>query len=190
MKLSFQADRDPKVNSLMFSVTGEVMMRSSIHEGLIVDDDLAQVPEVMPYFFRLAGQLRDDIYEHHKKIGKSLQFPIFRDCFCYSCAKGAESAFLWNASPDGKISLNYDPDAAITGTPTPDERISDDFVLQIGLGMEMMANVFVDFQNDVWLNPKHGFTDGGRLTADVAACGLYWAAAIGLDYGMNRLGFP
>lgn len=133
--------------------------------------------------------MRDDIYEHHRKIAKPLQFPIFRDCFCYCCAKGAEAAFLWNESADGRIAIDYDSDAAISGTPTPSEGISDEFVLHVGSAMEMMANVFVDFQNDVWLNSMHGFADGGRMTADVVACGLYWSTAIGLDYGMNRLGF-
>ena len=189
MQLSFQAERDPKVNSFMFAITGKAMIQSSVREGLIVDDDLAQVPEVMPLFFKLAGELRDDIYAHHNRINKPLQFPVFRDCFCYCCAKGAESAALWDASPDGKITFNYDPAAAISGTPTPDDRMSDDFVLYIGSAMEKMANVFVDFQNDVWLNNEYGFAGRGRLTADVVACGLYWAAAIGLDCGMNRLGF-
>jgi hypothetical protein len=188
MQLSFQAERDPKINSFMFSVTGQVMVHSSVREGLIVDNDLAQVPEVMPYFFKMAGQLRDDIYEHHRKINKPLQFPIFSDCFCYCCAKGAESAFLWNASDNGEIVFNYDTTAAISGMPTPDDDISDEFVVHIGSAMEMMANVFVDFQNEVWLSPKYDFAGKGRLTADVVACGLYWSSAIGLDFGMNLLG--
>lgn len=189
MRLSFQGDRDPKINSFMHSITGEVMVQSSIREGLIADDDLAQVPEVMPFFFRLAGQLRDDIYEHHKQFNKPLQFPVFRDCFCYCCAKGAEAAYLWHQSSDGKITFNYDPDAAMSGMPVPDKRISNEFVIHVGMAMEMMANVFVDFQNKVWLNKKYGFSGAGRLTADVIACGLFWASSIGLDYGMNRLGF-
>lgn len=188
MQLSFQAEREPEINSFMFFVTGRVMVQSSVREGLIVDDVLAEIPEVMPYFFKMAGQLRDDIYEHHKRINKPLQFPIFRDCFCYCCAKGAESALLWNASDNGKIVFNYDPAAAISGMPTPDDSIGDEYVFSIGSAMEMMANVFVDFQNDVLLNDQYDYSERGRLTADVFACGLYWAAAIGLDFGMNLLG--
>ena len=189
MQLSFQAERDPKVNSFMFGVTGRVMVHSSVHEGLIANDALTQVPEVMVLFFKLAGELRDDIYAYHKQINKPLQFPVFRNCFCYCCAKGAESAALWNTSAAGKFTFNYDPVAAISGMPTPDDRISDEFARSIEFAMAKMADVFVDFQNDVWLNKKYEFADAGRLTADLVACGLYWAAAIGLDFGMKQLGF-
>lgn len=190
MKLSFQADRDPEINSRMFAITRDVMVKAAIKEGILADDDLAEVPEVMPYFFKLAGALRDDIYEVHNKMKKPLQFPIIQNCFCYSFGKGAESAFLWKVSSDGKITFNYAPDAAINGLPTPDDSISDEFVEIIGYGMDLMPNVFVDFQNKVLINKKKGFADGGRLTADVISCGLYWSAAIGLDYCMNKLGYP
>ncbi len=189
MKLSFQAERDPKINSLMFEKSGNVMVLSSVMEGIIVDDDLAQVPEVMPFFFKLAGELRDDVYRHHGEMKKPIQFPIISNCFCYCFAKGAEAAFLWKASPNGKIAFSYDPEGAIAGNSGPDPALSDEFVTDVGFSMDLVANVFVDFQNDVWVNPKYGFTDDARLSADVMACGLYWAAAIGLDFGMNRLGF-
>ena len=189
MKLSFQADRDPDVNSRMFALTGKVMTTSSVSEGLIADDDLAQVTEVMPLLFRLGGVLRDDIYAHHASTKQALQFPVLRDCFCYAFAKGAECAFLWNQSPDGRFTMSYDGEAAIAGTASADEALSQEFTEHVGDGMGVMGDVFVDFQNELLVNPRAGFMDGGRVTADLIACGLYWAAAIGLDYGMSKIGF-
>lgn len=188
MKLSFQVQRDPAQNSAMLEATRRVMVQTAVSDGLIGDEDLAMVPEVMPLFSRLAGELRDDLYRHHSEIKKQIQLPIVQNCFCYSFAKGSESAYLWNESADGKIDYSYLPDDAIAGR--AGARVSDEFSLFITAGMQGAANLFCGFQNDILLNPKYNAQAGGRWLADFFACGIYWSAAIGLDFGMNRLGFP
>ena len=187
MQLSFQDARDPRQNSEMFEATRRVMVQEAISEGLIQDEDLAMVPEVMPLFFKLAGELRDDLYHHHSKIKKQIQLPLLQNCFCYCFAKGAESAYLWNKSSDGKIEFSYLPDDAIAGR--AGAQVSDEFSMFITVGMQGCANVFCGFQDDILKNPQYKAQAGGRWLADFLACGLYWSAAIGLDFGMNRLGF-
>ena len=78
------------------------MVRGAIAEGLIGDEDFATVPEVTPFFSRLAGELRDDLYHYHSQIKKQIQLPIVQNCFCYSFAKGVESAYLWKRAQMAK----------------------------------------------------------------------------------------
>lgn len=68
--------------------------------------------------------------------------------------------------------------------------MSDEFAGFITIGMQDAANVFCDFQDQILKNPKLMAQGGGRLLADYIACGMYWSAALGLDAGMGRLGFP
>lgn len=159
MQLSFQEKRDPDQNSAMFETTRRVMVQAAITDGLIGDENLAMVPEVMPLFFRLAGELRDDIYHHHSQIQKQIQLSIVQNCFCYNFAKGAESAYLWNQSSDGMIEFSCRPADAIAGR--TGAQVSNEFSLFITAGMQGAANVFCGFQNEILLNPKHNAQAGG-----------------------------
>lgn len=171
----------------MLEATRKVMVREAIAQTLIGDDDLAMVPEVMPLFVRLADAVRRDLYSHHDRIDKQLQPPIMQKCFCYCFGKGAESAYLWNQSADGKIEFSYLPEDAIAGR--IGACVSEDFSMVITAAMIPTQNVFCAFQNEFLLKPQYQAAQGGRWLADWIACGLYWSSAIGLDYGMNQLGF-
>lgn len=184
MKLSFQADRDPLANSIMFSSAQDFLVKESVKNRTIIDEDLAQVPEVMPFFFKLAGTLRDDMYSDLEDPIKS---ELTINCFYYCFGKGAESAYLWNQSANGRINFNYDPDIAIYQKMELATNINAEFANYVSLGMEKMKNVFLDFQNCI-LIPVHVEGDD-EFTADLLACGLYWSTAIGLDYGMDKLGY-
>jgi hypothetical protein len=186
MKLSFQDDRDPELNSKMFHLSGRVLVRGAVAARMIVDEDLAQAAEVMPFLFKLAGELRDDLYEHHRHIQKGLQFPLIQSCFCYAFAKGAELAFPWHHSARGKVQFTYDPADALAGRAGAD--VTQEFADTISAGMLTMGDVFCDFQDEILTNPATGCGTGGRWTADFIACGLYWSGAIGIDYGLGHLG--
>ena len=56
-------------------------------------------------------------------------------------------------------------------------------------GKYQIEDVFVDFQDDILKNSENNYLSDPRLPADVISCGLYWAAAIGLDFGMHKLGY-
>jgi hypothetical protein len=187
MKLSFQDDRPEEQNTFMFETTRKVMVEEAIAERLIADDDLAGVTEVMPLFFGLASEVRCDLYRYHDRIHQKLQPPIIQNCFCYCFGKGAESAYLWNESVDGKIEFSYLPDDAIAGR--VGARVSEDFSMVITAAMIPTQNVFCGFQDEFLIKPQYHTQQGGRWLADWIACGLYWSSAIGLDFGMNELGF-
>jgi hypothetical protein len=187
MQLSFQDNRPSEENELMFHAVRDVIIPSAIHEKIIIDNDLSFVPEVMPLFFDLAGNVRDDIYIYHKSIQKNLQFPIIQNCFCYCFSKGMESAFLWNESKDGRINFNYCQSDAIKGI--SGAQVTEKFSKTITVGMVMIQNVFCDFQDNVLLDKEVGFSRGPRWAADVIACGLYFASAVGLDCGLDKIGY-
>ncbi len=186
MKMSFLTDRPGKENTIISMTCRAEVVRSAIAEGIILDDDLAMVPETIGVLAQMVGVLRDDLYKHHAAIQKPLQPPLIANCFSYGFAKGAEAAYSWNGSPKGKVDINYLFADAIAGR--AGAQVSQQFADLITLGMTDTHNVFVDFQNNVLKNPK--FNDGGRLMADVIASGFFWATQVGLDYGMNKLGFP
>lgn len=111
--MKFLEDRPNDVNQSLLAITRKIIVDSAIEMRLIQDDDLAFIPEVWPLLDKLAGESRDDIYNYHNKIEKSLQFPIIQRFFCYDFAKGVESAYLWNQSSSGQISFNYSLDDAL-----------------------------------------------------------------------------
>lgn len=187
MQLPFQDVREPEQNAAMFEITRRAMVQAAIQERLILDEDLAMIPEVIPRLVKLAGEVRDDLYHHHSAIREQIQLPVVQNCFCYCFAKGAESAFLWNQSADGNIEFSYLPSDAIEGR--AGARVSNEFSALITMGMTGASNVFCGFQNGILMNPHLNLQAGGRWLADFFACGLYWSASIGLDFGMNRLGF-
>jgi len=188
MPLPFLDPKNEEQNKFVLAITRGEIVRSAITHGLILDDDLAMVPEVMPIHLRLVGTLRDDLYRHHTQINKGLQFPLIANCFGYSFAKGAETAALWHASPSGKFDFIYRFDDAIHGIAGAD--VSQEFAAFITTGMLSAYDVFVDFQNKILAEPSLGLHRGDRSTADAIACGFFWASQVGLDAGMNRLGFP
>jgi hypothetical protein len=177
--------RDPKLNETLMGITRNVIVESAVSEGLIRDDDLAMIPEAMPILSSLAGASRDDIYDRAPETG--IQFPTIQKIFCYNFAKGVESAFLWNLSSDGKIEFPYNPSDAFNGL--LGVAVSKDFQGYINYGIPVMENVFCDFQNRVVANPQFRFANSGRWLADCLAFGLFWSANVGIDYGMDKLGF-
>jgi hypothetical protein len=68
--------------------------------------------------------------------------------------------------------------------------LKEQAVADITRGMQASYNVFCDFQNKFITNPAFGFGQGGRWLADAIACGFFWSTQVGLDYGMNLLGYP
>lgn len=65
MKFPFQADRSDDENQMMLAITHLVTVNSAVQEGIILDDDLAMIPEVIPHVVYLAGIVRDDLYRYH-----------------------------------------------------------------------------------------------------------------------------
>ena len=61
MKFPFQAERSDDENKMMLAITQMVIVNSAVQEGIILDDDLAMIPEVIPHVVYLAGIVRDDI---------------------------------------------------------------------------------------------------------------------------------
>lgn len=187
MKLSFQDDRPAEENQFMFAISSMTINQSALQEGIIEDFDLAMVPEVMPVLFKFIGTFRDDIYRHTNESGTSMTMPLLQKCFCYAFAKGAECASLWHQSPSGFFEFNYSLDDAIAGrcgvaVPEPlSETISN--------GIYAFENVYCDFQDKVLMDKSSGMERGGRWVADIIACGLYSSAAVGLDFGLNIIGF-
>ena len=63
--------------------------------------------------------------------------------------------------------------APITTETTLEELVEQMFIAynsaRLREASQLLGLSYVDFQNDVLLNPKHDFADGGRLTADVIA---------------------
>ncbi len=186
-KLSFQIDRPAGDNRRMYHLAMEPIIKGAIERRIINNRNLITVPEIMPFLFKLAGELRDDIYRFYEKEGTSLTLPTIRNSFCYAFAKGAEMAYLWNLSNNGKIEFTYDPDDAIRGR--AGARTTKAFADFISRGMEDMADIFCDLQDQVLLDKKEGLARDERWAADLIACALYWAGAIGLHAGMKKLGF-
>lgn len=187
MQLPFFASQNAEENKKIFAITNMIIVKSAVESGLIADADLATVPEVFPKMVALPGLLRDDLYLHHQKLRKQLQMPIIQNCFCYAFAKGAEFAYLWNESAEGEFEYNYAKKDALAGR--AGAQVSEEFVGHITCGMFLMADVFCDFQDKVLINTKLGFATEGRVFADVIASGFFSSICVGLDYGMNRLGF-
>ena len=181
-------DRDPNMNNMLFAISQASIVRSAVNEKLVVDDDLAMIPETMPILVRLAGTLRDDFYKYQASRMAGLSFEIMNNCFRYCFGKGAESAYAWNESPKGKIEFTYDVDDAIEGN--VGAFVSEDFSIKITLGLEKSYNVFCDFQNEVLASKDLNFHQGGRWLADGIAMGFFISTKIGVDFGMKELGFP
>lgn len=186
--MKFLEERPKDVNQSLLAISRKVIVDSAIEQRLIEDDDLSFIPEVLPLLVNLASESRNDIYNYHNKIKKSLQFPVIRQFFCYNFAKGVESVYLWNQSGLGQISFNYSAADAASGR--VGAQVSPQFQEAINQGIYFMEDVFCDFQDKLLANPKFGFTNGGRWLADGIACGLFWASSIGVDYGMAKLGHP
>lgn len=187
-KLSFQAEREPGANSGMFFKTRELIVSSGVSESAILDSDLAWVPEVYLLFFEMAAELRDHLYKYHQQIDKSLQFPIIQNCFSYCYTKGAEMAFVWYRNPPRQIPLLLNPVHALNNTFELRQCVGADDVELISTQIVNIQNVFVDFQNKMLMTSFRENQSDTRYMADLIACGLFWAAAIGLDFGMNLLG--
>jgi hypothetical protein len=187
--IPFLDDRPEQQNQTILALSRMVIVQSAVAEKLIEDDDLAMIPECMPILMRLAGQLRDDLYSHHSGKPGGLKFPIIQNCFGYAFAKGAESAYLWNESSDGRFEFNYSPEDAIEGRAGTE--VDQNFANVISVGMITAANVFCDFQDKFLADKDLDFAaTGGRWLADGIACGLFWASQIGIDFGMAKLGNP
>lgn len=184
----FIADWPEERRKILVSGSRHVIVHSAVREKVIRDDDLAMLPQLVGTHARLAGMIRNDIYEHHDATGKQLQFPVIASCFGYAFSKGAEAAHLWQASPTGHIDYNYvkqDALAGRCGLELPDAAVG-----AITRGMQMSYNVFCDFQNNFLVDPRFGFAAGGRWLADAIGCGLFWATQVGVDFGMDMLGHP
>jgi len=177
--------RDKKVNETLLFISRQAVVDGAVNEQVIADNDLAMIPEAVSILVRLAGASRDDIYKYTPETG--IQFPMIQNVFCYNFAKGVESAYLWNLSSGGKFSLNYNPEDAVRGLVGAE--VSTEFQGHINDTIPLMSEVFCDFQDQVITNPKYNFTDSGRWLADGIACGLFWASQVGIDYGMEKLGF-
>ncbi len=185
--LPFQHNRSEEENSEMRRFVGTAVISGAEIEGLIAESALISVPEVLPLIIKLGGDLRDDIYRSHKSCNVPLQLHIIRNCFCYAFAKGAEMAFLWNLSGDGKIEFSYNYPEAVLGR--AGARVSDKYSEFTSRGMISMAVVFDHFKEKVLLDPDNGLPRGEDWAEDLMACGFYWAAIIGLHAGMKKMGF-
>jgi hypothetical protein len=181
-------DRDPNMNKMLFAISQASIVRSAVNGKLIVDNDLAMIPEAMPILVRLAGTLRDDFYKYHTSRRTALSFEIMNNCFRYCFGKGAESAYAWNENSKGKFEFTYDVADALEGN--VGASVSEDFALKITIGLERAYNVFCDFQNEVLASKELHFDEGGRWLADGIAMGFFIATQIGVDFGMKELGFP
>ena len=134
MGLPFLDPKNEEQSKFLLGITRAEIVRSAIATGLILDEDLAMIPEVLPVLIKMVGTLRDDLYQHHTHIQKSLQLPLVANCFGYSFAKGAESAVLWHESPAGKVEFNYRFDDAIQGRAGAE--VSPEFATFITHGMQ------------------------------------------------------
>ena len=180
--------RSDDEHKVLLGISRAVIVRSAVSEKLIVDDDLAMVPVVLPILFKMSGELRDDLYRFTQKSGKQIQFPLVQRCCCYAFAKGAEAAFHWHKSPNGHVTLSYSGEGALSGAAGAD--VSKEFATAIKGGMQIAGEVFCDFQNKVICDPSLGLSQGGRLLADVIAMAFIWFSQVGLDHGMKQLGYP
>lgn len=187
MKFPFQADRSDDENKMMLAMTHMVTVNSAVQEGIILDDDLAMIPEVIPHVVYLAGIVRDDIYRYHSTKKINIKFPIIRNCFGYCFGKGFEFALLWHESPSGKIEFSHDSEKALTGKIRPD--FPENLSAALISGTLKMEDVFCDFQDKVLADENFGAQRDDRWVADLIACGLYSSTMIGIDYGMNAIGF-
>ena len=187
--LPFLAERAQKQNMQLLFYSRKIILESAVQAKLIQDDALATVPETIPILCSIVGELRDDYYRDPRaqSANGKLNFPSMQKCFCYCFAKGAEAAFQWNSSPAGQVNFNYSKDDALEGRAGAD--VTQEFANFISVGMIIAADVFCDFQNEFIVKPQFNFSQGGRWLADGIACGFFWAAMVGLDYGMNQLGF-
>lgn len=180
--------RSDDEHKVFLGISRAVIVESAVSEKLIVDDDLAFVPELLPILIKMSGELRDDLYRFHQISGTQIQFPLVQRCCCYAFAKGAESAFHWHKSSNGKVTLSYSGEGALSGAAGAD--VSEEFATAITGGMQIAGDVFCDFQNKVICDKSLGLNQGGRLLADVIAMGFIWFSQVGLDFGMQQLGYP
>lgn len=187
--MEFLDNWDDADRKLLLGYAKMVITQSAVNEGVILDDDLAYVNKPYFVFSRIAGAARDDIYRITAASGNTgIHFPLVRQFFIYMFAKGVEGAYKWHLSGTDDIDLAYDPDAAKKGIIGLD--VTSALSEVINLKIPLMENVFCDFQ-DYFLNREEfGFNQGGRWLADALASGLFWSAAVGMDTGMNELGYP
>jgi len=188
MKRSFKfLDKRPEQeNQLIMAISQITIIEGSVQSGLIKDDDLAMIPEAMGKLVELSGKLRDDLYRYHERINKELQFPIIRNQFSYAFAKGVESAYLWSISKGGYFEFNYDSEDSLNAS--AGAQVNEAFATEISIGIDIVQDVFVDFQGAL-IDEKYGFFKDGRVLADAIAAGYFWASQVGVDYGMNLLGY-
>jgi len=187
LSLPFQADRDDLDNLEMFFSYRKTIMSSCLEYRTIEDDVLSMVPEVYKVFIDIVGQVRDDYYAYHHQRQISLQMPLLRNCFTYMYAKGFEMAYVWHVNPPSILPLNYSADKALNGKIEFRDCVAKDELPGMDLRVELMKEVFVDFQ-DMLQSHKLESSQDYRWVADAMACGLFWAAVMGLDKGMNSLG--
>ena len=181
--LAFLGEWTAKQTDFLITASRDSVIQGAI-EQRVLDEAQAQIVLSLGElgaapFVNLANHLREDLYQHHKKLQKQLQFPLINSCFCYAFAKGAELAYL---RTEGESEFGYSFEDAVRGA--AGAQVSEEFAERITFGMNSAYNIFCNFQNAVIIPPSHGFAAGGRWLADVIACGFYWASQVGLVYGM------
>lgn len=187
--LPFLGEHSDDMNKTLVFLSRVIVVESAVKVGLIEDNDLANVPETIPILTKLVEELRDDYYHDVRSLSPNgqLSFQVMQKCFCYCFAKGAEAAYQWDVNPPGKLTISYSKDDALEGR--AGANVPQEFANIITTGMISAEDVFCELQDNYLVNPDLGLLRGGRLLADGIACGFFWAAMVGLDYGMNARGY-
>jgi len=182
---SFMTARPGNENQQLSTEILGVIINSMVNEHVLKDTELSTILENLPIISKMAGALRDDIYQYHQQKGIQLQLPVIQTFFLFAFAKGAESAFQWHHNKKGKVDLAYYPEEVV-------ERrfamhVTEEFNEAVNLVLPSVEDVFCDFQDDILT--KYGPEQDNTKIADIIACGLLWSACCGMKYGLNYMGF-
>jgi hypothetical protein len=181
---AFIGERDEKANVGIISITQSVIIKGSLTERLIKNTNIASISDSDKILSQFAGTIRDDLFNYLNKKNKSIEFPLLSNIFCYAFAKGVEFAYLWSSNNNLSFKFECCIDDAINNNARA--FVVSKYTRDIVIGMEKAHNVFCDLQ-DVIVDRRYPFYQGGRLLADLLASSFYWATQIGIDFGMNLI---
>lgn len=167
----------------------DVVVKECVHHKVIADDDLAVVLEATPILYRMCDAVNEDLENYHRSIGKALQFPILYKAFFYMFAKGAEVSYLWNSTSADEFKhtpVNYKFEDLLEGR--VGMQVDEEFNGEISAMSGIVYDAFVDVQD--WLVANFERLVKSSLTVpDMIRDILRAIALVGVDHGMNRLGF-
>jgi hypothetical protein len=169
----------------MPSKNAAFLVKKAVEAGIIHDEDLATVIEVIPQAGPLARQIVTDLLAHHQRLQIPIKFPLLQQGFVYALAKGIEAAHVWQVNKV-MLPLGYSAEDMLAGR--IGAMVTPEVQTFINNTVGPTGDLFCDFQE---LIVSALTSSGGEMAILLLVLneGMETAFFIGLDAGMAFHGY-